>query len=78
MEDKRVIFFLLPPFLNTVCMIIFLPSETKRLNGPVSVKGLLRIYLVLVLYTTVYSKIKVVVKIMITVIIVKSWQSLSI
>ena len=75
MEDKRIIFFLLPPFLNTVCMFIFLPSETKRLNGPVSVIGLL---LVLVLYTTVYSKIKVVVKIMITVIIVKSWQSLSI
>lgn len=58
-------------------MFIFLPSETKRLNGPVSVIGLLPIYLVLVLYTTVYSKIKVVVKI-ITVIIVKSWQSLSI
>ena len=56
---------------------MFLPSETKHLNGPVSVKSLLPIYLVLVLYTTVYSKIKVVVKI-ITVIIVKSWQSLSI
>lgn len=69
-----MIIFLLSPFLNTVCVFIFLPSETKRLNGPVSVIGLL---LVLVLYTTVYSKIKVVVKI-ITVIIVKSWQSLSI
>ena len=54
-----MIIFLLSPFLNTVCMFIFLPSETKRLNGPVSVIGLL---LVLVLYTTVYSKIKVVVK----------------
>ena len=60
-----------------VCMFIFLPSETKHLNGPVSVESLLPIYLVLVLYTTVYSKIKVVVKI-IPVIIVKSWQSLSI
>ena len=75
-EDKRITHW--SPFLNTFCRFIFLPSGTKRFNGPCVFYRLTPHLSGFGAVQTVYTKTKVVIKIMITVIIVASWQSLPI